>query len=301
MVADEDGDVDTGLVLAASPDSKHLALATEVVALCSARTGRPISYPGTADRPFAALCFSPDGRLLAGAGPDHAVRLWDVPTGKERCRLAGHRGTVRQLVFARDGKALLSASEDGTAVVWDVARALLLGPPVRAAGPSRKPELLWADLAAEAATAEAALEALAAQPAEAIRLARLHLSPVSAPPAGRLGKLLADLDDAQAAVRDQAQRELESLGELAERAVRDALARGGSADLQRRLRRILRPLENAPLSAVQLRQSRAVELLETVGTPAARKLLAELAKGAADARLTQDARSALQRLERLAP
>jgi hypothetical protein len=39
-------------------------------------------------------------------------------------------------------------------------------------------------------------------------------------------------------------------------------------------------------------------MLEQIGTPAARGVLGKLASGAAQARLTQDARSALNRLSR---
>ena len=45
----------------------------------------------------------------------------------------------------------------------------------------------------------------------------------------------------------------------------------------------------------RLRQQRSLELLERLGTPAARRLLADLAAGAPEASLTLEARAALRR------
>jgi len=45
-----------------------------------------------------------------------------------------------------------------------------------------------------------------------------------------------------------------------------------------------------------LRQARALEVLEAIRTPEARALLEELSKGAAEAWLTREAKTALARL-----
>jgi hypothetical protein len=47
-----------------------------------------------------------------------------------------------------------------------------------------------------------------------------------------------------------------------------------------------------------LRPTRALEVLERLGTPEARRLLHQLAKGNPSARLTSDAADVLKRLER---
>jgi hypothetical protein len=52
--------------------------------------------------------------------------------------------------------------------------------------------------------------------------------------------------------------------------------------------------------ANRLRMLRAVEVLEHLDTPESRRLLQSLAGGASDARLTQEAKSALDRLTRQA-
>ncbi len=73
-----------------------------------------------------AVRFSPDGKILAAAGyesgPNHAIYLYDMTTGKPLPKLAGHAsGGVRRLVFTPDGKQLLSAGFDGAVRVWDMA------------------------------------------------------------------------------------------------------------------------------------------------------------------------------------
>ncbi|HEY6510071.1 MAG TPA: hypothetical protein VIY56_18740, partial [Vicinamibacterales bacterium] len=42
-----------------------------------------------------AVAFSPDGRTVVGAGPDDALRAWDLATGKEAWRATGVNAKVR--------------------------------------------------------------------------------------------------------------------------------------------------------------------------------------------------------------
>jgi WD40 repeat protein len=56
----------------------------------------------------SALAYSPDGKTLASAGADGAIRFWDADTGKETGRLAGNGKGVGGLRFASDGGSLLS-------------------------------------------------------------------------------------------------------------------------------------------------------------------------------------------------
>jgi WD40 repeat protein len=243
------------------------------------------------------VCFSPNGRLLAGGGdgPDVPLRLWDLATGKELLSLGSQRAAVTALAISPDGTKLVSGLRDNTALVWDLTPALQRLRLPAAPSPAQLGQL-WADLADDRPDrAHAAVWQLTVAPAQALVLLRERLRPVAAFEEKQLARLLADLESDEFVVRDAASRKLEELGPQAEPALRRALAATPSDDTRRRLESLL-AAPGIVRSPATVRRLRAIQVLETIGSQEARQILAELAKGAAAARETRDAKAALERL-----
>ncbi|KAG9701781.1 WD40 repeat-like protein, partial [Aureobasidium melanogenum] len=66
------------------------------------------------------VTFSPDGTLLASAGFDNLIKLWNAADGTFLFTLKGHVGPVYQVAFSADSRLLVSGSKDTTLKVWDV-------------------------------------------------------------------------------------------------------------------------------------------------------------------------------------
>jgi RNA polymerase sigma factor (sigma-70 family) len=274
-------------------DGRSLATAAgNGVTLWETATGKE---RGHVEGAAALVAVSPDGGVLA-ASDGATIRLLSARTFEEIGRFKGHDGEVKALSFTRDGKGLVSGSADSTALVWDVARlASVVKIDEQSAESLAK---LWADLANEdAARAYRAALALSASPKGTAALLAKQVKPAAAPEPKQVAQWLKDLDNNSFEVREKAAKELEKVGNLGRPALEEALKNNPSAEARRRIEDLLDRLgSNAAESPDEWCHIRAVEVLERMATPEAKKLLEEWAKGPPAVTLTREASASLRRL-----
>jgi hypothetical protein len=232
--------------------------------------------------------FSHDGRWLISGGSDDRLRLWETATAKRLAGFQGHEGEVRDLAFSPDNRTVFSSGRDGESFLWD------LRPGDYAV---KDAEELWKMLAsADAEQAYRTVWALSEIPAAAAELLQSKIVPVKARDPERVRKLIADLNSTNFKTRELAERELGQFDDRARAALEEALKNAGELELRRRLEKLLAALEREP-TPNDLREMRAIQALELAAAPETTAVLRRLASGAAGSRLTEDARTALGRLQ----
>jgi WD40 repeat protein len=289
------------------------ALAEELTCLALTRDGRTVAIGGLDgslrlvesctgqlrlpklehDESFRALRFAPDCQTLLGGCDDGTIVFVDPARLRPRHSLRAHTRMIRDLALSSDGTRLASAANDTR--IWDVAK-LLDVKPRPATHPSRHElDLRWEELGSDAIKGYRAVLALIDGKESAIPYLAEHLKPVSPTDSAVIARLIRDLDSDQFRIRDAATKELEQLGDQAALALRQALTRSPTLDLQRRLERLLARLEpvNDPET---LRALRALEVLEHIGTAESRRIVERLTKGPAEARVTAEAKRTLGRI-----
>lgn len=292
----------TGLrSIAFLPDGNRLVSVNldDTISLWEAQSGKMLrssKHGGNA----RVASLAPDGKTLAIGNADGTISLWDVGTGRERHRFEGHQSAVTCVGFSRAGNLLVSGSEDATILVWDTEGRLGKRKPLEFPLSVQEADRLWDGLGSDdvvevhwsntGLVEEARREPL-------VVLGRLRA--MFEVDEKKVAQLVGQLEDERFEVREKASRELRSLEDLAEPALRRALAELPSPDLRRRLDALLANLDFPDNSPRQARLQRAVAVLERVGTAGAIRALLEISKGAPGKWLRQQAKQALDRLERV--
>jgi hypothetical protein len=254
-----------------------------------------LGFAGSPAGNHCKAALSSDARLLALAGPGGSVQIWDVLTGKELAVFKGHTAPVNALAFGPSGKTLASASEDATALVWDLTKVLGRSKSVTLPKPADL-EKWWQVMEEnDAVKAFDAMADFSQAPEQAVTWIKEHVKPAVPLDKERGIALIAKLDDNRYKVREAAMADLFKMGEQVVPLLDEALAKNPSQEAQTRLESVRGKLTSLALQGERLRAYRAVELLDLIGTPAARQHLEALAEGAPAAFVTECAKSALKR------
>jgi hypothetical protein len=141
-----------------------------------------------------------------------------------------------------------------------------------------------------------AMQHLTAWPEESVALLEKHLKPAVKVSPKRVKELIGEATAEKLEGGARARAALLELDDQALPVLREYTGTSSPPSLVVALTPVLRRVE-----AGILKRARAVEALELIGTPAARRLLANLAKGAPEALLTREARVSLDRLRKRGP
>ncbi|MEK7469107.1 MAG: hypothetical protein AAB074_17170 [Planctomycetota bacterium] len=254
-----------------SPDGKRLLIGVKWgrPAMVTVGTGKCETDLECASVETTALAWSPDGRQFAMGEASGLVSVCDPATGKSIRQFQAAPVPIRAVAFSPKSDRLASAGDDGAILIWNLGEAAK-----RPAEPDF--DSAWRDLRTQNGSLAAAALAFfhSAGVAGAEELAR-RLEEETSPE--ETDSWIGQLDSEDPGQRDRARTSLADAGVLVEFRLRSAsgtsFPEAGAA-----LRELLAAL-NAPLvqSCGSLRRLRALQIIESIGSPAAKKLLVRLA------------------------
>jgi len=115
--------------LVPAPPTAPIARATSVLQDSTPYNGNKIEAKTLTGHKgeVSSVAFTPDGQMLATAGKDGTVKLWQVANGQLVRTIAAHQTTTMSVAISPDGKTLATSSWDNTAKLWRITDGQLLG------------------------------------------------------------------------------------------------------------------------------------------------------------------------------
>ena len=112
-----------------NPDNRRLAVgysSSSFVSIYDAHRGRLLADLPVGDSTAEVVAWHPDGNLLAAAGSDPRIQIWNVAEKHRIAAAEGHVQRVTRLSFHPSGSVLASGSWDGDLRLWHPAPTRLL-------------------------------------------------------------------------------------------------------------------------------------------------------------------------------
>ena len=294
-----------------SPDSDLLAAATqEGLQLIEIDSAQVVDKLGGGDSVVTASSFDGTGRLVATGHADGSARVWDLRTGKEMATFraaasaprarhlrygASSPQTVSYVRFSADRSRLATALNNGTILIWDTAKIS----PLPLEGGTADAATLFASLASnDSGDAWRAGWALSLQGQAGVTALESLLQPAQQVDAEQVLGWIEQLDAPRYADRQEAYRRLGQLGMRAVAIMKQAMQKSPSAETLARLQELVEQAQQAVVASPgMLQQTRAIRVLERIGSQQAQRLLQKIADGEQGARLTREAAAALERIK----
>jgi WD40 repeat protein len=239
---------------------------------------------------FALVAISRDGRLAATVSERDRVEIWN---GFNGYKLDGFDAgcDVSVIAFSRDGTKLATGHADGSVYLWST-RAAWDQTVLRRRMNQKIAQQYWKDLAGEGRKPALAWQALLGSPEQAVEMLKINLKQVASAKgiAGALENVIVPLPE-------EGQEPLDAPTPVPPMmiALQQALEKATSDEARNHYKQLL-DTASRPMSPEMRRPILGVLLAEQIDTTESRKLIEEIAAGAAGAFETQVAKSALVRI-----
>jgi WD40 repeat protein len=239
---------------------------------------------------FAMLAITRDGRLVATVSDRNRVEIWNGFNGYQLDGFDTACG-VTALAFSDDGTTLATGHEDGSVFLWNT-RTAWDQVVQRLRMNQKMAQQYWNDLAGEGRKPAIAWQTLLRNPEQAAELLKTNLRRIAAAKgfAGMLQSVIVPLPDEISELVDASAPVPPIM-----RALQQGLDAAATEEARSDYKRLLEAASR-PMSPKARRPILAVLLAEQLDTPDSRKLIEEMAAGAAGAFETRVAKSALLRI-----